>query len=173
MGMVTLSDELRDRVLRLGAELHLGLVAPGPAVWLACDLLVAGVETPTVIELAGESPTGLRAADAVPLVGRALAELGVDPVEPALAGWVLARAVARQMIDGAVPAEDGARTIWGLWSACDDAEEIFALVLPLEVRDYERHGRDDERLDATLRELAGGVLRVATERLAAGGLIEA
>jgi hypothetical protein len=39
-------DELRDRLLRLNA----GLLLPDQAVWLACDLLLAGYETPAVAD---------------------------------------------------------------------------------------------------------------------------
>ncbi|MBE1463680.1 hypothetical protein [Kibdelosporangium phytohabitans] len=67
-----LPAELRERVLRLNAELVVDLLRPDESVWLACDLLVAGVETPTLAELAGESPTQLRVADAVPLVRQTL-----------------------------------------------------------------------------------------------------
>ena len=38
-----LSDDHRDRLVRLDAELSLGLGDPAAVVWLACDLLVAGV----------------------------------------------------------------------------------------------------------------------------------
>lgn len=80
-----LPDELRERVLRLNADLLVGLLRPDEAVWLACDLLVAGVETPTLLELAGESPIRLILADAVPLVRQTLAELGVEPIDTAQA----------------------------------------------------------------------------------------
>ena len=45
------AGDLRERLLLLNAHRLL----PSQAVWLACDLLVAGVETPAVVELAGES----------------------------------------------------------------------------------------------------------------------
>ncbi|MBY8852792.1 hypothetical protein K7G98_33020, partial [Saccharothrix sp. MB29] len=95
-----LPDELRERVLRLNADLLTDLLSPDEAVWLACDLLVAGVETPALLELAGESPTRLTFADAAPLVRQTLAELGAEPLDASQAPWVIARDVARQMIAG-------------------------------------------------------------------------
>lgn len=127
-----LPDELRERVLRLNAALLTDLLRPDEAVWLACDLLVAGVETPTLTELAGEPPTRLRLPDAMPLVRQALTELGVAPIDASQAPWVVARDIARQMIAGNLRPEDGARSLWDLWWSCDKAEEIGLMFQPLE-----------------------------------------
>ncbi|MFI9503359.1 hypothetical protein [Nocardia sp. NPDC052566] len=67
--MESLPDEVRDRVSRLNADLLLDLLSPEEAVWLACDLLVAGIDTPALRELAGESPTGLTLQTRCPWFG--------------------------------------------------------------------------------------------------------
>jgi hypothetical protein len=168
-----LPDELRDRVSRLNADLLLDLVRPGEAVWLACDLLVAGVESPSTAELAGESATRLLLSDAVPLVRQLLADLGVVPIDAARAPWVVARDIARQMIAGTLLPEAGARSLWGLWWSCDNAPEIGLMLQPLEAWDETLAGnRDDEAIRAEMRELAQGVLLAANARLAGGGLID-
>ncbi|MDQ2587915.1 hypothetical protein CKY47_28785 [Saccharothrix yanglingensis] len=168
-----LPDELRERVSRLNADLLTDLLSPDEAVWLACDLLVAGVETPALLELAGESPTRLTLADAAPLVRQTLAELGAEPIDASQAPWVIARDVARQMIAGGLLPEDGARSLWGLWWSCDNAEEIGLMLQPLEAWDetLPEH-RDDDALRAEMRELAEGVVRAADAHLAAGGMVE-
>jgi hypothetical protein len=157
-------------VRRLNADLLLDVLRPGAAVWLACDLLLAGVETPAVLEVA-ESPTQLTAAEAMPLVGQMLAELGVEPVDTSQAPWVVARDVARQMIARDLLPEDGARELWGLWWSCDNAEEIGLMLQPLEAWDdtLPAH-RDDEAIRAEMRDLALGVVRAANGRLAADGM---
>src|SRR5882757_8413839 len=163
--------ELRERLRRLNADLILDLVRPGDAVWLACDLLVADGETPAMLELAGESPTRLTLADAVPLVRQMLAELGVAPIDSSQAPWVVARDVALQTTAGDLPPEDGARALWGLWWSCDNADEIGLMLAPLEAWDETLPAhRDDDAIRAEMRELAQGVVRAANARLAAGGM---
>jgi hypothetical protein len=166
-------DGLRERLRRLNADLLLDLLRPGEAVWLACDLLVAGVETSALVELAGESPTGLTLADAVPLVRRMLAELGIEPIDRSRAPWIVARDVARQMIAGDLPPEEGARSLWGLWWSCDNADEIGLMLEPLEAWDETLPARrNDEAIRAEMRKLARGVVRAADARLAVGGAAE-
>jgi hypothetical protein len=167
MLMDALPEAVREKVQRLSADLITGLLLPENTVWLACDLLMAGVETPAVVELAGESPTQLTLGDAVPLVRQVLAELGVEPVDTTQAAWVVARGVARQMITGDLPPEDGAATLWGLWWACDTALEIGRMLEPLEAwQDTLPKDRDDEAIRAEMRRLAPAVIRAADVRLA-------
>ena len=168
-----LPDELRERVLRLNADLLTDLLRSDEAVWLACDLLVAGVETPTVVELAGEPPTRLRFPDAVLLVRQVLTELGVVPIDPSQAPWVVARDIAREMIAGHLLPEDGARSLWGLWWSCDNAQEIGLMLQPLDAwNDTLPADRDDDAIRAEMRELAQGIFVAATAKLVAAGLID-
>lgn len=161
-----LPDEVRDKVQRLNADLTKGSLLPESTVWLACDLLVAGVDTPAVMELAGESPTRLTLADAEPLVRRMLHELGIEPVDAGQAPWIVARDVARQMIAGGLPPEDGARMLWGLWWDCGNAEELGLMYGPLEVWDDTLPSdRNEEAIRAEMRRLAPAVIRAADLRL--------
>ncbi|WP_405164496.1 hypothetical protein OG203_05090 [Nocardia sp. NBC_01499] len=95
-----------------------------------------------------------------------LTELGVEPIDPAQAAWVIARDIARQMIVGELRPENGARSLWGLWWSCDTAEEIGQMRKPLEAWDEVLPAdRDDEAIRAQMRELAHGVLDAANTRL--------
>jgi hypothetical protein len=165
--MDALPDELRERVQRINADLIQDALRPGDAVWLACDLLVAGIESPAVVELAGEPPTRLERSDAVLLVRRLLAEIGVEPVDPGQEPWVVARGIARQMIAGDLLPEVGASELWSLWWSCDNVAELGLMLQPLE--DWEATPamfRDDEAIRAWILELAPAVVRAADERLA-------
>lgn len=167
MPVIALPDGIRAKVQRLNADLINGLLVPGTAVWLACDLLVAGVETPAVMELAGESPTGLTRGDAEPLVRRMLSEMGIEPLDTGQAAWIVARDIARQMVDGGLPAEDGAAMLWGLWWDCDNAPEIGIMVQPLDEWQETPPGhRDDEAIRGEMRRLAPAVIRAADRWLA-------
>jgi hypothetical protein len=140
---------------------------------LACDLLVAGVETPALAELAGESPTRLRFPDAVALVPQALIELGIVPIDASQAPWVVARDIAREMIAGHLLPEDGARSLWGLWWSCDNAPEIGLMLQPLDAwNDTLPADRDDAAIRAEMRELAQGIFMAANAKLVAGGVID-
>ncbi|MCR3747090.1 hypothetical protein [Lentzea californiensis] len=62
-----MNAELRNRLLRLNADLAGLSVSTEDAIWLACDLLVAVVDTPAVVELAGACPKSTYTADAAQL----------------------------------------------------------------------------------------------------------
>ncbi|MGW6930164.1 hypothetical protein ACWGE0_08835 [Lentzea sp. NPDC054927] len=72
-----MSPDLRELLLRLNLDLADNTVAPERVVWLACDLLVAGLDSPALRELAGESPVRLAKREADALVEQVLVELGV------------------------------------------------------------------------------------------------
>lgn len=96
-----MNAELRNRLLSLNAQLFYERVETDAAVWLACDLLVAGVDTPALCELAGESPARLDARKARPLIRRVFAELDVPLMAEEQAEWVLGREVAHRILAGA------------------------------------------------------------------------
>src|SRR5690348_12053461 len=70
------------------SDLFLARLFPGEPVRIACDLLVARIETPSVIALACESPTRLTLHEGRPLVRRLLSDLALDPVDIHRAGWI-------------------------------------------------------------------------------------
>ncbi|MGI5130930.1 hypothetical protein ACQEVB_29280 [Pseudonocardia sp. CA-107938] len=155
-------------VQRLNADLITGRLPPESTVRLACDLLMVGVETPTVVELAGESPTRLTLGDAVPLVRQVLVELGVEPVDPTKAAWTVARDVARQMLTGDLLPEDGAAMLWDLWEDCENSPVIARMLEPLEAwQETLPEDRDDEAIRDEMRRLAPAVVHTGDARLAA------
>ncbi|MFS8100385.1 hypothetical protein LFM09_24965 [Lentzea alba] len=92
-------------LMRLNADVADYNVEPDRAVWLACDLLVAGLDTPALRELAGESPSRLEKSEAGALVGQFLAELGIKPMTREEADWFIGREVAWKVLGGAPRAE--------------------------------------------------------------------
>jgi hypothetical protein len=162
-----LPDELRERVLRLNADVVRDDLRPGDAVWLACDLLVAGIDSSAIVDLAGEPPTRLELSEALPMVHRMLADLGIEPVDTSQAPWIVARGVARQLITGDLPAVTGASELWSLWESCDHPEELGRMLQPLE--DWETTPvmfRDDEAIRARILQLAPAVVGAADAYLA-------
>lgn len=122
-----MNTSLRARLLRLNA----GLLPPDQAVWLACDLLVAGYETPAVIELAGESPTQLWTWEADPLVDRVLEELGIPRLSDEERDWVEYRDLALDVISGKLTPDHWACCTWPLGELVsgDELDELRALAI--------------------------------------------
>ncbi|MFJ5987779.1 hypothetical protein [Lentzea sp. NPDC092896] len=100
-----MSPDLRDRLLRLNADLADCAIDPEQVVWLACDLLIADLDSPALQELAGESPTRLEQRDAAALVKQVLVELGITLMTEDEATWYLGRETARRILAGAPRAE--------------------------------------------------------------------
>lgn len=74
------------------------------------------------------------------------------------------------MIASTLPAEVGARTLWGLWWSCDNADEISRMLEPLDAWDETLpHQRDDRAIRAKMRQLAHDVVRAADARTATPG----
>lgn len=167
-GLSGIPPELRDRIVRLNAGLTVGSLDCGAAVRLACDLLVAGIDRPGVVELAIESTTALLRSEGEPLVRRMLSELGVEPVDTTEAAWVQAGDIARHMVAGTLPAEDGAALLWGLWWACGNPQEIGLILEPLDAwNETAPVERADEGLRAEMRRLAADIARAADARTTA------
>ncbi|KJK47686.1 hypothetical protein UK23_19645 [Lentzea aerocolonigenes] len=108
-----MNADLAARVNHLNVEWADYSVEPDRAVWLACDFLIEGLDTPALRELAGESPTRLSRGDATSLVRQFLDELGIEPITGEQADWFLGREAALRILGGAPPSE------WG-----DDAGRI-------------------------------------------------
>jgi hypothetical protein len=77
---------------------------------LACAALERGVDSPSLLELAG-LPHGL-VREAADLFRAALSELGIEPPDEDEALWHLVRWTARQIVAGAVSPIEGASWIW-------------------------------------------------------------
>ncbi len=77
---------------------------------IARDALEAGLDSPALRQLAGETSPTLSSVG--PLFDRALDELGFARATRAEAALILATAYARQILTGTIGAYDGARRIW-------------------------------------------------------------
>jgi hypothetical protein len=166
-----LPADLRERLDRLQAaavldhdtsDVFLIELFPGEPVRIACDLLVAGVETPAVIALACESPTRLALREGRPLVRRLLSELPLDAMSVHQAGWITARDLASRIESGALDEEKGGHLLLGLWYACQEPDELRPLLGILDDwEDTPLQHRDRERFNTALRRLSRVVVEGA------------
>ncbi len=106
---------------------QLGLLRSDELPAKAVAALEEGVDSPSLRILAGLSePTG---SEAGPIVARIAEELGLrlpDSKRDAL--LLAARSVAERIVSGEVPAYEGARRIWSLWSDADYPDELLTFV---------------------------------------------
>jgi hypothetical protein len=117
---------LRSRLERLNAEFAALDIEPDRAVWLACDLLLDGVDTPALCELAGESPTRLDKWETRDRLRQVLEELGIPPMSYEEADWFLGREAALRILDGA-PRAEWADETWRITvKMAEDSDEVFA-----------------------------------------------
>ncbi|SFR17146.1 hypothetical protein SAMN04488564_104516 [Lentzea waywayandensis] len=128
-----MNAELHRRLLCLNADLAATRLSPEDAIWLACDLLVAEVNTPAVVQLASASPKSTYTAEAARLVEQLLVELGVEPMTPRQASWWFARDVARLMAAGKLDREDGENELWALGVELGNADLMPGRLSPAEI----------------------------------------
>ncbi|MFJ8960160.1 hypothetical protein ACIRG5_12310 [Lentzea sp. NPDC102401] len=148
-----MSPDPRDRLLRLNLDHADGTIDPERVVWLACDLLIAGLDSPTLRELAGESPARLEQRDADALVRQVLVELGVTLMTEEEADWYLGRETARKILAGAPRAEWKNKT-WRITTRVNDENDgVYAA--------FNTYEYDPEPFRGYVREY----LRLADERL--------
>ncbi|GGN07314.1 hypothetical protein GCM10011609_53530 [Lentzea pudingi] len=144
-----------DALLRLNVDLADNAIDPERVVWLACDMLVAGIDSPALRELAGESPTRLEKRDADALVEQVLLELGITPMSYEDADWFLGREAALQVVAG-VPRAEWDDATWRITQRVNDEEDGVYWALA-------RYDTDPEPFLGYVREY----LRLAEERLTA------
>jgi len=96
---------LREQLLRLNLDQADSSIEPDRVVWVACDLLIGGLDTPALRELAGESPARLEQSDATELVRQVLVELDIVLMTEEEADWFLGREAALQILRDAPRAE--------------------------------------------------------------------
>ncbi|WP_156756461.1 hypothetical protein [Actinokineospora pegani] len=129
--MEPLPDGLRDRLRLLRAQVELDQVRPADAVRLACDLLVADVESDGVLDLAVEPfDTGLRTAG--PLIDRVLDGMGVERPDADEAARTVAEDIARAMLAGTLAPEDGAAQMWSVSRGAGHPGVLVNFLGPLE-----------------------------------------
>ncbi|MBD2894938.1 hypothetical protein amrb99_38690 [Actinomadura sp. RB99] len=142
------------------SDLFLARLFPGEPVRIACDLLVAGIETPSVIALACESPTRLTLREGRPLVRRLLSDLALDPMNIHRAGWITARDIALQIEAGTLKAEDGGHFLLGLWHPCREPDEMRPLLGTLDAwEETPPQHRNREQFSLAMRRLSRAVIQ--------------
>jgi len=92
------------------ARFLLDRLYPELLVEFACQALEAGFDSPSLRALAGESER--TKAITYPLFENALAEMGLDPLDPSEARQVLAKPWAEKILEGMVTPFEGAKAIW-------------------------------------------------------------
>lgn len=124
---------------------------------VATDLLVRGVDSPALRELAGASPDDFWAVKA--LFEQTLRELGIDePADEQAALWSLAREAAREIVQGEREPGEGAQWIWRHLSDRAVPEGDLRIFIGWG-SEWEDHPDDRARIDA-------GVMTAAAELLA-------
>jgi hypothetical protein len=162
---VELPAELSRRLALANARYSLGMTAVGDCVRLACNLIVAGVDGPAVVELAGESPN-LTRLDGTPLVGAMFEELGLPRVAEETAAWIFAQDIAARMLSAELSLAAGGGEFWALCSGEDFSADLNLIVAGLCEWDcLIDTGADASTIRAFLTRLAEDVLREAAERL--------
>jgi hypothetical protein len=116
------SSAFGEQLLRLNLDLADHKIDPERVVWLACDLLVAGLDSPALRELAGESPARLEQSEANALVRQVLVELDIVPMTEEEADWFLGREAALQILRGAPRAEWNNKT-WRITMRVNDEND--------------------------------------------------
>ena len=97
----------------LEARWRIGEITHGDLHAVADDLLQAGVDTPALIELFALTPDEARWKGA-PIFERVLEELGAGGTTEAEAATVLARHIARMVLDGSISASEATSQAAGL-----------------------------------------------------------
>jgi hypothetical protein len=130
------------------------MIRPDEVPDLATDLLVRGIESPALVELAGLiRPTFWEVS---PVVERAFQEADLPPISREEALWRLAYDTARDIVDGAISPRQGANTLWGICTDLDMPEPLRYFVYL--AADYGEGPREPEEeaawFDARIRETA-------------------
>ena len=97
---------------------------------MAADLVAQRIDGDGMVELASQPADGkvVDGHEIEVLFRAALAVVGLEPPSREAAGWTLARWVAASMIEGVIPAEEGALRLWTLWDECGRAGELAEML---------------------------------------------
>jgi hypothetical protein len=127
------NTELRKRLFRLNADLAGSRLSAEDAIWLACDLLVAEVDTPAVVELATASLKSTYPPEAAELFEQVLAELGIEPMTYQEASWWFARDIAGLMAAGELDRQDGENEMRAIGIELGNIELMPGRLSPAEI----------------------------------------
>ncbi|MEV4398283.1 hypothetical protein [Nonomuraea sp. NPDC049607] len=159
-----LPAELRAYLVELRGDLLcrrlVGRVAD--AGWMACELIGAGVDTPSTIELAGYALSIGSLSEIEPLLRQVLSECGMPPLDTQQEPWNVAFEVSLAMQDGTLPISAGADfLITELSPRCGHPPEITELMILID--DWEAL-RSTPPTDDELRCQAGEIAKAARLR---------
>ncbi|WP_147431892.1 hypothetical protein [Motilibacter peucedani] len=128
---------------------------------LAVEALGRGVDSPTLGELAAQSPSDVRASR--DLFVRVLDELGIELPDQDRARWNLVRETARAVVEAEIVPEAGARRIWRWASEVEDSGDLRIFVgLASELED---HPEDRALLETQVLAEAVELLQRSTPRV--------
>jgi hypothetical protein len=96
----------------VAARWALGLIPSQALPQLATDALEAGLDSPSLRQLAGELHPTLESSG--PVFEEILDKIGVGIPDRSRAGLILAKAFAAQITEGTLTPYEGARSIWRL-----------------------------------------------------------
>ena len=138
------------------------LLALEPPEWiptLACKLLENGIETPSVVEVAGlHKPTN---RDAAEIIERMFSELGLKPLSKREAAVMYARQIAFEVVREAIAPYVGASLLCEIWRISPDIESSLSDFVYL-ADIYHDPGESQDQLDELIRQSASGFLSDAT-----------
>ncbi|MBN6054611.1 hypothetical protein JYK22_21900, partial [Nonomuraea sp. RK-328] len=162
---VGLPEELRDRLAEIRGDLLRGRLSGSvtEAGWLACELIGAGVDTPTTLDLAGYALSIGSLSEIEPLVRQVLSECGMPAIDTRQEPWAVVLDVAQAVHEGTLPISAGADLlIADLMSKCDHPREITEFMVLVD--DWEAV-RATPPTDDELRHQAGKIATAARMRL--------
>ncbi|MEM6293159.1 MAG: hypothetical protein AAGA54_17925 [Myxococcota bacterium] len=110
---MTAHHPIIKRLSRAAASDRLGMLDVATLPALACDAMLLGVEADAIAQLAGESPH-THPAELRDLFSEVLQALEIGPFSRLEAAEFLKRVLARDVVDGAIAARDGAGQIVAL-----------------------------------------------------------
>lgn len=133
------STTARELIELAACELVLGARPSESLPQFACELLLAGVDTPSLGMLAGQSPGDVRTSR--DLFISALDELGVTLPNKQAAHWRLVRQAATDIVAGTVNPAEAAETMWRAHTSVEDSGDLRVFVGLLSELDSYPEGR--------------------------------
>jgi hypothetical protein len=136
------------------ARWQLGDIRPDEVHEVATALLVDGLESPTIVQLAGMRHAGFW--QVAPVIDRVFRENGLDPISDDEARWRLAYECARQITAGDLEPRTGATRLWTLANELNLPEPLRYFVYL--AADYGEGPSGPAWFDARIRETAQELL---------------
>jgi hypothetical protein len=117
---------VRQLIELAACELAVEALASEALPQLACDLLLAGADTPSLGMLAGQSPSDVRRSRDLFL--STLDELGVTMPDKQTAYWRLVRQAATNIVAGKVSPAEAAEVMWQAYTSVEESGDLRVFV---------------------------------------------